>query len=406
MLKRLYYGVPAYLLINLIQPGLYYRVLANIRIELVVAVFLMIILVVSGRFRRFKLTNEPINKWMTGLIVVVFVSAIVSIDFETGWEQAFEMLKVYFLYIIIVTFSDNEKDIFFLLFILVIASFIMGYEQIFNFMHGQLREASSELRADYAIAAQGLASGHVAAANLQLQAMPITWYLGACNSNRRVAVAGLLIFLCQVFIVVISASRGGFIGLVAFMCCMTYFSSNRIKMITVSLVVLIGFMSTMGDQYLRYMGTLLDFGNSLGDLSSSSRISGLRHGFEMMLKRPILGVGPGCYPIARSMWFGWNLWAHNHYGQLMGDLGGAGTFIWFGFLYSYFKRALEFLSYQKNQFQIENLAKALISVTVVRLVLGMGAHSLYTSIWYIIAASIVAISMVISNSSKHSISAE
>ena len=151
--------------------------------------------------------------------------------------------------------------------------------------------------------------------------------------------------------------------------------------------MLVGAMVNMSDQYISYMGSLLNLG---GDLSSSSRILRLRHGIEMMIKRPILGVGPGCYPIARSMWFGWSLWAHNHYGQLMGDLGITGTIVWFGFLCSYYKRLL-WLKVQRtsNFVNSNNMAKGMIVVTIVRLTLGMGSHSLYTSIWYIIAACAV-----------------
>jgi len=138
-----------------------------------------------------------------------------------------------------------------------------------------------------------------------------------------------------------------------------------------------------------YMETVKKFGSPDAGLSSSSRISGLRHGIEMMIKRPVLGVGAGCYSIARKAWFGWGLWAHNHYGELMGDLGVLGTAAWFIFLYSYWKPSWRFIKQTGADPDDRNLFTAVLVATIVRLVVGMGSHSVYIFFWYMMAGIIV-----------------
>ena len=139
--------------------------------------------------------------------------------------------------------------------------------------------------------------------------------------------------------------------------------------------------------YMDYMSTILSLDGS--DVSTSSRSEGLTNGFEMLVKRPLLGVGPGCYPLARKAWFGWGLWAHNHYGELMGDLGIIGTVVWFVVFKNYFMRAWRFLKENRGDSPLRNVCLAVVVATIVRLVIGMGSHSVYSFFWYMMAGIIV-----------------
>jgi O-antigen ligase len=139
------------------------------------------------------------------------------------------------------------------------------------------------------------------------------------------------------------------------------------------------------------METILDLVIGSADVSGGSRMTGLRHGFEMLIRRPILGVGPGCYPLARKAWFGWSLWAHNHYGELMGDLGIIGTVVWFKFLIAYLRRTLTHAKLPGGLELVPAIMTAILVATIVRLVVGMGSHSVYIFFWYMLAAIVIVV---------------
>lgn len=207
--------------------------------------------------------------------------------------------------------------------------------------------------------------------------------MGVCHKNNLVKAVGAVLFSSCFYSVLISGSRGGLVGLVFMGIILVFFSKHRLLMGLGCAFVLVLAVKGMGSKYQAFMATILDLGGS--DVSADSRITGLRNGIEMLIKRPILGVGPGCYPIARKMWFGWGLWSHNHYGQLMGDLGILGTIAWFGFLYKYLNQACNMRKiFQDNPLKL-NIANAIIGSTAIRLALGMFSHSLYLFLWYMLA---------------------
>jgi putative inorganic carbon (hco3(-)) transporter len=196
--------------------------------------------------------------------------------------------------------------------------------------------------------------------------------------------------------VIISGSRGGFVGLIALYLCILYFSPQKKMVLGLGVVALILFPMLTSEGYMGYMKTILGLFTGSADISGSSRTTGLRHGFEMLIRRPLLGVGPGCYPLARSSWFGWGLWAHNHYGELMGDLGVIGTVVWGKFFWSYFKKALQILKENKDN-TVQAICLSVIVANIVRLVLGMGSHSVYIFFWYMTAAVIAALDRIAVN---------
>jgi O-antigen ligase len=113
----------------------------------------------------------------------------------------------------------------------------------------------------------------------------------------------------------------------------------------------------------------------------------------MLIRRPILGVGIGAYPVARRAWYNWSVWAHNLYGQLMGELGILGTAAW-GLMVFYTVKYARTI--RKETAGAENLAfihylmLAVELSTYTRLVLGMTNHALHISFWYVNAALVAA----------------
>ena len=138
--------------------------------------------------------------------------------------------------------------------------------------------------------------------------------------------------------VVFSKSRGGFIGLAVIGAGLAYFSPQRAKAAAIVAVGLAGLLVVGGGSYVAHMATMAD-GIHHGR-STYDRYLGLRHGIEMLIKRPPMGVGIGCYAEARSEYFNYYFFSHNIYGELIGELGLA-SFFWFYWIYWVFRRSAE-----------------------------------------------------------------
>jgi len=389
MLWKPFFGLICYLIVMMIQPGLYYPELKELRVEFFVGVIILVVILLSpGRLQRIRFKENDIIKWMFILYGVMILSMVQAMDIDISWEWVYDFSKIFFFFIMIITLIDNERDIkvFFLIYGLVTCA--LAYDAIFNYFAGNIIKSLSETRTDYAVAEQGIASGHVALANLTLQGIPAIWYLAVNQPKVLLKIIGIFLFILCLYALVISGSRGGFIGLIVLWILLIYFSKTRFLLISLGVLTATIFPFFSQSNYMDVV--LKPFTGNL-DMSGESRFTGLINGFEMLIRRPLLGVGPGCYPVARKAWLGWGLWAHNHYGELMGDLGITGTVVWFIFLKKYYMSAWNIAKANGENGVVRAICYTVIVTTLLRLFLGMATHSVYIFIWYMLAGIVVVI---------------
>ena len=157
------------------------------------------------------------------------------------------------------------------------------------------------------------------------------------------------------------------------------------------MVCLVVLVMGLDPSYLSWMSTILELGSS--DVSAHSRLDGLRNGIEMCIRRPVLGVGVGCFAMARKAWFGWGVWAHNLYGEIFGEVGLVGAASWFFLIYLCFKEIKKIRNFVSQNLNVnpvyQYIADACWATLIVRLILGMTTHCMYIYIWYFIASILV-----------------
>lgn len=265
----------------------------------------------------------------------------------------------------------------------------LGYEPVFRYLAGDVTDSLNTGIGgfQFATAEEGRAAGHTSLANYLLYAMPFFWYLACASQKIFTKLSGFGLFAFCFAGVLISGARGGLVGLVLLFLLLTLFSDKKIIVLSLGVAALLLTIPLMGEKYLFRMSTITDLGAS--DTSASSRWTGLINGIEMMIKRPVLGVGPGCYPLARKAWMGWSLWSHNLYGQLAGELGAIGCIVWFRFFRQYLKSCQEIRKAPFCDPWLKNMATAILVSSFVSLGLGMFSHSLYKFIWFIMASSVI-----------------
>jgi O-antigen ligase len=380
------FGMLSYFTAMMTRPGLYFPIFAKIRIELIIGLIVLFQIFISGKSitKKLSFSYDPTNKYMFLFFIVMLLSFFQALDWDVSWNNGvLEFIKIYVFYIMIMVIIEDLKDVKLFLWAFAVLTILTNYEGLYLYLTGT--ESYVFQGIDVAISSKGFSAGHVAAANMQLQALPVMIYLIIIEKRIPLKIFACVLASLSTIGVIASGSRGGYLGLLCIALLLVLYSKRKALtslLITVSVLCLLPFMK---GAYLSWMGSI----TKVSDVSAHSRIDGLINGIEMMIRRPILGVGPECYPLARKAWFGWGLDAHNQYGQLMGDLGICGTVIWTIFIVSVFKNlniAKRIVEGYKEFEEFRLITIAMLISLIVRLFEGMFSHSLYVFFWYAMAA--------------------
>ena len=284
-----FYGLLSYFTVMITRIGLYYPFLGSIRIELIIGVIVLAeIVVFKKNLHRIKLRYNPVNRYLFLFLIVIGASFVQSWDYAWSWEYAvIEFIRIYIFFIMVLALVEGEKEIRAFLWAFAFLTIVIGYEGIYAYLSGDKSYTFQGL--DIAIASKGFASGHVAAANMQLQCLPIMIYLILTAKGNLGRLAGAILAGCSILAIIASGSRGGFWGLVVIGGLIVFFSKRKVVALLACAVIVLALAPLMKGNYLSWMGTAVE----MSEDSSRSRITGLQNGIETMMKRPFLGVGPG-----------------------------------------------------------------------------------------------------------------
>jgi hypothetical protein len=387
--KNTVYGAIAYFIVLTSKLGDMYPVLGAMRIELVVAAVVLISISFSPRNLSYVFSGESkLNISIWPLFLVSMVSMVGSVDITESWTiGGYNLIKMMLFYVMMVSSIQTHEDLRKLGWAFVLITGWIAYEPVTNYLQGI---TGLQGYGEIAYGSFGAATGHVALANTLSQGLPLTffWARSEKNNIKKIFIFSLVVLL--ILGIIFTKSRGGFIGLMTFGACVVYFSKNRSRAFFIFLIVVALTLPFAGADYINRIVTIGD--GISGGRSSSDRYIGLVNGFSMMLKRPLLGVGIGCFARARSMYFNYYFFSHNLYGELLGELGLA-SIAWFSWVYLMFRtasRIKKVLDEDNEQHQFyRNILMGIQSGLAVRLVLGNFSHCAFIWFWFVMAVLIV-----------------
>lgn len=379
------YGVIAYLIIMTAKLGDMYPALGAIRFELLAAVVVFVsIFLGGGDFTRALPKQSPLNKSLWILFAVGMLSVIQSVDVSVSWNAGgYNFLKMVLFYVMVVSSVRDDTDLSFLLWTFVLLTAWIAYEPVTNFLRGNVQTYGY---GDIAYGRFGAATGHVALANTLSQAIPLTYFLARSEEGRLKKVLLWVLLGLIVFGVIVTKSRGGFLGICAAGAAIAFLSERRLRAFAVLAMLLVLLLPFAGEEYTARIETIEE--GVFASRSTSDRYLGLVNGVSMMIKRPLLGVGIGAYAEARQIFFNYYFYAHNLYGELFGELGLASA-AWFWWVFLMFRTA------QRLKREHGDFAETTLHVNVlsgvqaglfVRLVLGNFSHCAFIWFWFLMAA--------------------
>ena len=382
-------------LIGFTQIGNIFPALGSIRFELLVGCFSLLFLILNlDRLSHLSPTSNPVAKYFYLFLTV----CILSIPFSVSPPESMYWLEYYFkrcwvyFFLAVVLLKDEKTLREFFTFYLIGISWLSLCAFV-NYLTGvNVGEVQGVVRVR---GETGILSNPNGMANTIIQAIPIIYFYFQYYQTKLSRY--ILFSLGGVFLlsILFSGSRGGFYGLVITSFILALFSQRKKLALGIAAIGFIAVLVLIGPELLERYATILNPSN-LGR-SGNDRILGLMHGFSMLIRRPLLGVGLGCYPVARGDWFNFRFWAHNHYGQLIGELGLLGIFTWGMMIFHTIWGARKVRETLKQRLPhaessyLYILCLAIETSTYSRLILGMTTHSMHIFFWYLNAGIIAAI---------------
>jgi putative inorganic carbon (HCO3(-)) transporter len=387
--KYEFFGLIIYLVVFLFRPGETYAILNTIRVELILGAALAFLTLIKNKYRygSFTVPDSRLNKDFLMLIGAMCLSLAFSACKDCTITSIVNMLKLGIFYLLIILQLDSRKRWETFLWIFFIINAIIAADIAYGFYHGQAVFNQGLNRAEGGSSIMDNFNGIAITMNTLI---PFTYYLFLYYKIPWKKVLMGLMLILFFWTMILTGSRGGLIGFLAILGFIWWSSKRKLAMSLVMIIFLtIGWMSLGADSQARY-SSILDKNR---DDSSENRIRAWIDGFELLLMRPLTGVGAGAFAWARAERFGRYLNPHNLYVQVLVELGIIGAIIYFLFLSHIFKINRQIIRTAPVRGSPTGLVSSVARATMIScaslLVTGMFAHSAYRFTWYFLAAMTV-----------------
>lgn len=269
------------------------------------------------------------------LVLLLGLAALLSMPLAVSpadaWNTFSEMLvKTIIVFIVFVNVVRTESRLKLLLLLVLAVSIYLSVNAIDDYRSGVFSVGASETH-DARIAGRikGLFENSNDLALHLVTMIPIAVGLGLSKGGlfrKLVYFGGVAIMTAAV---IVTFSRGGFIGLVAMVLLLVRRLGRKNKTLTTATLVfaVIMFLAMAPGAFSSRLGTIF---NSSADLSGSSsqRTEVLKRSFWVTLRYPLFGVGIGNFPHKSPR----NLVTHNAYTQVSSEMGIAAMVVYILFL--------------------------------------------------------------------------
>ncbi len=399
-------GLLTYQLITIIQPGVIFPSLNALHPERLMAIFLMVALIINIKLRRNKLViiEHKLLYYLGFFILAMTISIPTSYWKSQSFDMLIDFLKmlIYILLILNIVKSEKRLKIFLWEYLLLVG--YMAVSSAIAYKTGNVMEAQGIIRA------QGLAGQDPNSLAVTLcLALPFHFLL--LRKEKNIFLKGLSLFIVaiSIYTMVLTGSRGGFIGLISVtLLCWWVLPKRGVRLFILAAAAFI-VISIMPAQYQERYATIF---RKQRDASSEERIKVWNKGLHMFYDHPFTGVGTGAFGTANAEGYSVGrksyLKPHNLYIQCAAELGLIGmiTFaLYIGHLLAYQKRYRRVIIDKfKNKDWLWGCLMAMTVSIITLMITGMFGHSLYRSNWYYYGGLTVTIGMILSlklNSEKN-----
>lgn len=365
-------------------------ILNGCRIQLVSALLMIFVSYINGKIYFRKSTT---NFWIFSILIYHFLSAPLAFSPIDAFDQGIEYFKLVLVYIIMLCCTDDKVDLYIILNAFIISMVLYSVHSFSEFLNGRYVYRMGIIR--MVGVGQLYSDPNGFGASLVLS-IPIVLFLLKTIKIKFLRVIYFFYLLLIPICVTLTGSRSSFIAmLLSLILWIIYTKSFKRKLIpaAISLIVIVAIWQMMPFDKQNRIRTLWD--DNAGPQSAYESSEGRMYGFlismKMFKQNPIIGVGAGGtnYIKYRESIGETPYQAHNLYGEVLSELGIIGGFFWLGLLLTIYRNCAAPKKYFKDCHQsveLINMGNSFISIMILLLFLGVGAHNFYRPHWLFLAA--------------------
>lgn len=286
-----------------------------------VGIVTLTVYAVSQLIAEGNLTARPREVNMVLLMgLAAFLSIPMAIDPAEAWKNFSDLvIKTLLIFIVIANVVRTEGRMRLLWFLIIGVSIYLSVSVISDYQAGVFKIGAAETNTQrVAGAIKGLFDNSNDLALHLVTIIPIVFVLGIEKKSLLRKVIYFPITLLLVAAVIITFSRGGFLGLIAMTLVLARKLSRRNKSAAMATLVLgvVFFLAVAPASYSGRLATIFDSGADLTG-SSSQRTQVLKRSILVALRYPIFGVGIGNFHHKSFQELG----THNAYTQVAAETG-------------------------------------------------------------------------------------
>ena len=345
-------------------------------------------LMVTTRNKNGEIFGSSIGKPLFWLLALATVSMAFALDMDRAWQTWKALFGYLFLFFMVAKLCDSKARIKWLF------RCIIGVHVWLVFQNPAL--LTNPNQRSYIENVTFLGDGNDFSLSAAI-ALPMCLYL--FQSSRSSVEKALYVLGAMVLFGAImgTQSRGAGLGVIAVVFFLWTLSKSKGKATVFIVAGLIVVLAVASEAYLSRMQTIATYTE---DGSATARLAAWGAGVDMANRRPLTGVGPGCFPIAFGNW-GYSrpgmpmMNAHSLYFLALGDLGYSGIILLLWLLWTMFRGNQAILKSMETDLNAEQrdqrqLIIAVSSSLIAFVVAGAFLSVLYYPHLYVIAGIIYA----------------
>lgn len=382
-----------YVIIWYLQIGFRIPALGAIRFEFIYAAILTVIAVL---FTPKINTDCPLLPYIILYFLVIVIQVPFSYDFDRSWDVFVDrIIKFAFMAFFIVAFVRSPIHLKYFLAAFLLACLKMGQEGFVGKITGSMIwENQGVMRLN---GSTPLYAHPNSFSGMALGTVPFIYYLfPLCNKYLKALL--VLLGLLSLNIIIFTASRTGYVGLMVFLALIVYRSKNKMKFLSILLLLLTITIFFIPSDYIGRFTSIFTMEEKEGH-SSEKRMEIQKDAWQIFTQNP-LGIGVSAFPKKRMDTFGRNQDTHNLYLEIATNLGIQGVIVFFLFIISMLKMFKQVATNARDKLTeitdgshtnsslildlklIEATALATSAFIYVRLTLGLFGMDLYEIYWW------------------------
>ena len=286
-----------------------------------VGIVTLAVYAVSQLITQGNLTARPAEVNMVLLMgLAALLSIPMAIDSGEAWKEFSEVvIKTVLIFVVIVNVVRTEWRMRLLWFLILGVSIYLSVNVISDYQSGVFKIGAAETNTQRVMGAiKGLFDNSNDLALHLVTIIPIAFALGIEKNSVLRKLVYFPITLLMVAAVIITFSRGGFLGLIAMTLVLARKLSRRNKSAAMATLVLgvVFFLAVAPASYSGRLATIFDSASDITG-SSSQRTQVLKRSILVALRYPLFGVGIGNFHHKSFQELG----THNAYTQVAAETG-------------------------------------------------------------------------------------